>query len=134
MKLNKIAQCIAMMGIAGYAFGQTVPEQKLQRVEITGSSIKRINAEGSLPIQVITADEMTKKGIASVEQLLSQITANASGADNAVSNNNNLYLANFVESATYMSVRAPTSVPAPACAATSAGCSSAPAPTCRTAA
>lgn len=88
MKLNKIAQCIALMGIAGYAFGQSAPEQKLQRVEITGSSIKRIQAEGALPIQIITSQDLSNQGINSVEQLLGQMSTVASGADNAVSNNN----------------------------------------------
>ena len=88
MKLTKIAQCIALMGIAGYAAAQSPAAQKLERVEITGSSIKRIQAEGALPIEVITAEELTAKGIASVEQMLGELGGNAAGADNAVSNNN----------------------------------------------
>ena len=47
VKLNKIAQCIALMGVSGLAMAQTDSAVKLERVEITGSSIKRIAAEGA---------------------------------------------------------------------------------------
>jgi len=86
VKLNKIAQCIALMGIAGYAFGQTAPEQKLQRVEITGSSIKRIASEGALPIQVITLGELKAQGITTAEQVVSFLNFNGNGIDNLASN------------------------------------------------
>ena len=87
MKLTKIAQCIALMGVAGCAIAQTAPAQKLQRVEITGSNIKRIQNEGALPIEVITSDDLQKKGITSVAEMLFELGANAAGADSAVSNN-----------------------------------------------
>jgi iron complex outermembrane receptor protein len=47
----------------------------LNRVEITGSSIKRLEAETSLPIEVITRADIEKSGATTAEQLLSQITA-----------------------------------------------------------
>jgi iron complex outermembrane receptor protein len=86
VKLNKIAQCIALMGIAGYAFGQTAPEQKLQRVEITGSSIKRIASEGALPIQIISAQDLKTQGITTAEQVISMLNVNGNGIDNLASN------------------------------------------------
>ena len=64
--------------------------QQMQRVEITGSSIKRIDAESALPVQVITRDQIQRSGATNVEQLLQTIssisssggltTASASGA------------------------------------------------------
>jgi len=50
-------------------------EQQLQRVEITGSSIKRIEGESALPVQVITRDQIAKTGAQNVEQLLQSISA-----------------------------------------------------------
>jgi iron complex outermembrane receptor protein len=47
-----------------------------QRVEITGSSIKRINAETALPVQVVTRQDIEKSGATTAEQLLSSISAN----------------------------------------------------------
>ena len=42
----------------------------IQRVEITGSSIKRIAKEGALPVEVITCDQIEEQGIVSAEQLI----------------------------------------------------------------
>ena len=54
------------------AWSQT---QQFERVEITGSSIKRIDAETALPVQVITRDQIQKSGAANVEQLLQTISS-----------------------------------------------------------
>ena len=51
---------------------------QLQRVEVTGSSIKRIDAESALPVQVITREQIQKTGAANVEQLLQSISSMAS--------------------------------------------------------
>jgi iron complex outermembrane receptor protein len=62
--------------------------QPMQRVEITGSSIKRVASEGALPVQVITFDAIQKAGITNTEDLLRTIAANGTGADNMTSGNN----------------------------------------------
>jgi iron complex outermembrane receptor protein len=46
------------------------PQQSMQRVEITGSSIKRIAREGSLPVQVLTAADIKQSGAASATELI----------------------------------------------------------------
>lgn len=48
----------------------------VQKIEITGSSIKRINAETALPVQVISRLEIAKTGATTAEQLLSSLSAN----------------------------------------------------------
>ncbi|WP_254786392.1 TonB-dependent receptor [Janthinobacterium sp. 344] len=60
----------------------------LQRVEVTGSSIKRVAKEGALPVQVITFDQIEKQGITTTEQLVRTLSANGTGADNMTSGNN----------------------------------------------
>lgn len=50
----------------------------LQRVEITGSSIKRIDAETALPVQVVTRRDIERSGVTSVEQLLQTISSASS--------------------------------------------------------
>ena len=87
MKVKKLAQLIALIGVAAPALGQEAA-QPMQRVEITGSSIKRVAAEGALPVQVITFDAIQKAGITSTEDLLRTISANGTGADNMTSGNN----------------------------------------------
>jgi len=62
----------SLLSIAPGAFAQ---DNSVQRVEITGSSIKRIDAETSVPVTVIKADDLKKQGVTSVEQLLQNVTA-----------------------------------------------------------
>ena len=50
-------------------------EASLQRVEITGSAIKRIEAETSVPVTVLKMDDLKKEGISTVEQVLSAVSA-----------------------------------------------------------
>ncbi|MES2757229.1 MAG: TonB-dependent receptor [Pseudomonadota bacterium] len=93
MKLKKLAHLIALIGVAGPAMAQVAPpqtttQQAMQRVEITGSSIKRLAKEGALPVEVITFEEIEKLGIVSAEDLMRNISANGTGADNMTSGNN----------------------------------------------
>jgi iron complex outermembrane receptor protein len=50
-------------------------QQQLQKVEITGSSIKRIDAETAVPVQIITREDIQKTGATTVEQLLQTVSA-----------------------------------------------------------
>ena len=52
--------------------------QKLERVEVTGSSIKRVAGQGALPVQVMTREDIQKTGASSVEQLLQTVSAASS--------------------------------------------------------
>jgi iron complex outermembrane receptor protein len=82
---------IALIGVAGPALAQTAPEMPsgpIQRVEITGSSIKRVAKEGALPVQVIKFDDLQKQGVTSAEDLMGMIASNGTGPNNPVSNNN----------------------------------------------
>ncbi len=91
MKLKKLVRSLALIGlgvqIAGFALAQNDPAAKLERVEITGSSIKRLADEGALPLEVITADQIRQKGFTSAEDVLRSLSANAANANNAVSSN-----------------------------------------------
>jgi iron complex outermembrane receptor protein len=89
VKLRKLAHLIALIGAVSPALAQEVQSQQpMQRVEITGSSIKRISVEGALPVQTITLDQLDKQGITNAEQLMTLISANGTGADNMTSGNN----------------------------------------------
>jgi iron complex outermembrane recepter protein len=50
----------------------------VQRVEITGSSIRRVNAESALPVQTVTREQIETLGVTNTEQLLQNISANSS--------------------------------------------------------
>ncbi len=70
----------------GAAFGagliglstQAVAQQQMERVEITGSSLRRVDAETALPVTTIKAEELTRQGITTVEQALKVIPQNQS--------------------------------------------------------
>jgi iron complex outermembrane receptor protein len=53
--------------------------QAVQRVEVTGSNIRRTDSETPSPVQVISADEMKQSGFTSVADVLQSITANGQG-------------------------------------------------------
>ncbi len=52
--------------------------QQLERVEITGSAIKRIDAETAVPVTVLKPDDLKKQGITTVEQIISVLSADQS--------------------------------------------------------
>jgi iron complex outermembrane receptor protein len=58
------------------AFAQ---DASVQRVEITGSSIRRIEAEGALPVTVISRDAIEKSGSSSVTELIQALPAMTGG-------------------------------------------------------
>lgn len=48
----------------------------VQRVIVTGSSLKRLDAETAMPVTVIKAEEFARKGITSVEEMLTTLSMN----------------------------------------------------------
>ncbi|HXM82698.1 MAG TPA: TonB-dependent receptor [Burkholderiales bacterium] len=59
-------------------------QQSIERVEITGSALKRIDAETALPVQIITREEIEKTGAANVEQFLQAVGVAIQGNSNSV--------------------------------------------------
>jgi len=100
MKLNKLARSLALIGLGaqftglalaqdnGQASTDKPADTKLERVEVTGSSIKRVADQGALPLEVITANQIKQQGLNTAEDVLRSLGANAANADNAVSRNN----------------------------------------------
>ncbi|MGX4640853.1 TonB-dependent receptor domain-containing protein [Massilia sp. SYSU DXS3249] len=58
----------------------------MARVEVTGSSIKRIAKEGALPVEVISRKQLEEQGIVTAEQLIATLNINGNGSDNLASN------------------------------------------------
>lgn len=67
------------------AHAQDAQATQLDRVEITGSSIKRLASEAALPVQVIKADDLAKAGVTNAEQALSFVSANQSSTTTTTS-------------------------------------------------
>lgn len=88
MKLIRLAAQLAVVGLGAHlgTAGAQSEASKLERVEVTGSSIKRVQDEGALPVQTIRAADLAKLGVTTAEQLLQQLSANGNGIDNLASN------------------------------------------------
>lgn len=69
---------VAGLGLLAWlpAAAQDTGDQPIQRVEVTGSSIKRLAAESSLPITTIRAADFAKQGLTTVQEVLNTIPMN----------------------------------------------------------
>ncbi len=67
------AAAAALLALSGAAQAQST----LERVEITGTAIKRIEGETALPVQVITRGEIDKAGVTTAAELVARISASA---------------------------------------------------------
>ncbi len=65
--------------LAAPAFAQEA-QQPMQRVEVTGSSIKRATQETASPIQVISKEDLMKSGKATVAEYLQTLTVDGAGS------------------------------------------------------
>lgn len=63
-------------------------DAKTERIEVTGSHIKRIDTEGASPIQTITRKEIEKTGYNSVGDVLRDSSANSFGSKREASGSN----------------------------------------------
>jgi iron complex outermembrane receptor protein len=84
MQKKPLVFALSVAFVSAAAFAQE--RAPTERIEITGSSIKRVQDEGALPLQVITRQEIERRGFINAEQLLMSISANGTGADNLSSN------------------------------------------------
>lgn len=67
---------VASAAPASASNASAIPQ--LQRVEVTGTAIRRVDAETAVPVTVLRAEELKKQGVTSTEQLVNRIAANQS--------------------------------------------------------
>lgn len=58
-------------------------EESIERIEVTGSKIKRFDMETASPVTIIEASDIAVSGISNVEDLLQELTVSAGPAGNA---------------------------------------------------
>jgi iron complex outermembrane receptor protein len=68
-----VASGLGLAGLAMPAFAQRQAAAEPQRVEVTGSAIRRIQTEGALPVQTITRAEIERSGATSVADLIQSL-------------------------------------------------------------
>lgn len=81
MKETVLAHSVRMMFVLGATAAMYMPAawaqegDKLQRVEVTGSSVKRADSETALPVQMISKQDIQRIGATSTESLLASIAS-----------------------------------------------------------
>lgn len=90
-RLKHVGRAATALCAGGFAFAAAAQQQaegtqKLERIEVTGSRIKRVDAETPAPVQVITRDAIERSGAMTVTELLKSLPANSTGAfdENAI--------------------------------------------------
>nr|WP_199068119.1 TonB-dependent receptor [Chromobacterium sp. ASV5] len=89
-KRKALVVAVSLIGSVGYlpaAHADSDSTGTLDRVEITGSNIKRsIKQEQAIPMTIIKTDDLVKQGLTSVEQVVNSLASNQSsiGANAAV--------------------------------------------------
>ena len=82
-KISGAGATAALLLLSGQANAQAKPpEPKAEKIEVTGSNIKRIDAESASPIQVITADEIKRSGKQTVTEILRALPSAGAGGLN----------------------------------------------------
>lgn len=85
-KPSDISKALIIAGIITapmFTFAEEVISEKVERIEVTGSRIKRVDIESASPVSVITAAEISMSGISNVENLLQEMSFSAGVAGNA---------------------------------------------------
>jgi iron complex outermembrane receptor protein len=74
---------LALMKVLGAGMAMTVATapafaqqaQKIEKIEVTGSNIKRIEGETALPVTIISREEIQRSGVTTAAELLDRIAA-----------------------------------------------------------
>ncbi len=66
--------------LATGAAAQDAPAAAAQRIEITGSNIKRVDAETASPVQVLNRDDIERSGKQSIQEVLRGLTGDNQGS------------------------------------------------------
>jgi len=105
MKLSALTLAITMAALAPASLlaaeGSAATDganSKIEKIEVTGSRIKRADFEGVAPVTVITADDIANSGLSSISEVLQSSVANNGGSLNGDSDG-------FTDSASSVNLR-----------------------------
>ncbi|WP_417704468.1 TonB-dependent receptor plug domain-containing protein [Rheinheimera aquimaris] len=88
-KYSLCALAVSSVGFSQLTFAQQADAQaqQVERIEVTGSRIKRNDLEGAAPIDVINRDEIAKSGFSNLQQLLERTPVAGTGTFSTRGNN-----------------------------------------------
>lgn len=73
-KLSKVSIGVAL-AMGGLAIAPAFAQESTQRIEITGSAIKRVEAETAVPVTVLKIEQIREQGLTTVEQVLQSLAS-----------------------------------------------------------
>jgi iron complex outermembrane receptor protein len=74
---------VGLVGFAPQVLAQAAPAQQLDRVEVTGSLIKRSQTESALPVTTITVEELQRAGVTTAQEAMTFIAENQSAQNSS---------------------------------------------------
>ncbi|KZN36798.1 TonB-denpendent receptor [Pseudoalteromonas luteoviolacea S2607] len=72
-KAVRLALALGAVSASAVTVAEEADTQEVERIEITGSAIKRTDLEGALPVDVIDSADIAKSGVTSVPDLIANI-------------------------------------------------------------
>jgi len=94
IRRNKLAYALVHALGAGVAVSMAMnaayaqQAQKVEKIEVTGSNIKRIDTETAAPVQIITREEIERSGKTTITELLRSLPQNLTGGLNDLTGSN----------------------------------------------
>ena len=95
MTHHTLVRALASAGLVTFAQGAmaqataTPPTpQKIEKIEVTGSNIKRVDAETIAPVQIITKEEIERSGKQTITEVLRTLPINSTGGLNDITGSN----------------------------------------------
>ena len=73
VRMALIASATATAWMSPAAIAADEDTKEVERIQVTGSAIKRTDLEGALPITLITSEDIARSGVESVGELIQQI-------------------------------------------------------------
>lgn len=89
MKFSKLSLCIgAVLGLSGGNLAaQEAESSSVERIEVTGSRIKRVDMEGATPVTILDSQYLESTGFTTVGEVLRNSSFNSFGSWGGGSNN-----------------------------------------------
>ena len=88
MRWSPLALAVALACVPGASWAQD-DATELERVEVTGSRIKRAESEGQAPVLTLEREDIQATGLLSVGDIIQQITASGSALNTKFNSSGN---------------------------------------------
>ena len=78
--LGMFGSFAVMLSASSFAQQSPAPVQQLERVEVTGSNIRRVDKETASPVQTLTREDIDKSGKTSIAEILQTLAIDNQGS------------------------------------------------------